>query len=102
MNPRIRKAAVLLLLVVGAQLWLFARDGLWGNDSTVVCGLVAFVVGIIPGIRGRLHRALVRVRRPSPRARGLVALSIALAACLYLYFTASWQHQPLEPRTHDE
>jgi hypothetical protein len=102
MSPRVRKLAVLLLLVVGVQLWLFARDGMWGSDSAVVCGLVAFIVGIIPGVRGRLRRALDGVRRPSPRARGIIALSIAIFAGLYLYVTASWQHQPLEPRIHDE
>ena len=102
MSSRVRKVTVLLLLAVGVQFWLLWRDGIWGSDLTVLAGVATFIGAIIPGIRRRLWRAFNHVRHPSPKTRGVVAVSIAVATSAYLIATASWQGRVLHPRVADE
>ena len=64
--------------------------------------LLAALLCAIPWVRNTLSSFLDRLRNPTPRARRVTTLGIALAASLYLFVTASLQHRDLTAKQQDE
>jgi hypothetical protein len=97
----VRRISVILLLVLGVQLWLVIGLGAWRPAelyAVAACALVA----LLPGVNRKVAAALERVRRPSAGVRRLVAVVIAVAATAYLYWTARRQGRDFVPLMHDE
>jgi hypothetical protein len=93
---------VVLLLVLGVQLWLVVGRGQFGSSPRPVWYVPVFLAAAIPYVARRFDRGLQRVRHPSERTRGRTAIAIGLAATAYLIFTGFNQQRDLIPKLHDE
>src|SRR5688572_3719876 len=102
MSPRARKVTALLLLAVGIQLWLIWAQGLWKSGPNLLVALGCFLFVVVPPFRRVIWETLAPARHPSPRVRGIVAVSLAVVSSVYLWATAAAQGRTLLPRFHDE
>ena len=62
MTPVMHKTAVVLLLVVGVQLWLLIGRGQYGSAPRPMIFLAAVAIASLPPIYRRVARSLDRVR----------------------------------------
>jgi len=102
MTPVMHKTAVVLLLVVGVQLWLLIGRGQYGSAPRAMTFVAAIAVASLPPVYRRVAAALDRVRHFSASRRAVVALAVFLIATPILYWTAAWQQRELFPKMHDE
>lgn len=108
MGPRSRQVWTVLLLGLGAALWLWVEyraEALHGHGLGPVRWLLigtAAAAGWFPGIRRVVVGALHRIRNPLPRALERATVAIGFAAACYFVFTAFYQDRDLFPKTHDE
>lgn len=100
--PRFRRIIILLLGVLGVQLWLLVGRSHWGTNLQLKLLLVTAVLTAVPPVSRRVAGWLDALRQPSPRARAIVALLIVPLAATLLYFTATFQDRLRFPATHDE
>src|SRR3954447_26948038 len=73
-----------LLLFVGLQLWLVVGHGMWGLGISRWIVLIAFLAALIPPVRRLIAFALDAIREPSPLARRITTIAIAVVATAYL------------------
>jgi hypothetical protein len=102
MTPVIHKTAVVLLLVVGVQLWLLLGRGQYGSAPRPLIFFGVLAAASLPPVYRRVARSLDRMRHLTPRRRALVALGVFFIATPLLYSTAAWQQRELFPKMHDE
>jgi hypothetical protein len=102
----LRQFAVALLLAAGPQAWILLGRSELGERRQVLAAVVAAGLGVIawivPGIRARVLAVWAKLAEPSPRAKVVTAVMIALLATVYLYATARGQHRDFAPVLHDE
>src|SRR5437016_7630043 len=97
---------VAAVLVLGVVAWFAlismsrkTREGVgWPLAST---GLAAAITAV-PSARRRIATLIDSIREPSRSTRWKIALAIALAATLYLLFTAIHQGRDLTAKEQDE
>jgi hypothetical protein len=102
MSRLMHKTAVVLLLVVGVQLWLLVGRGQYGAAPPLTIFLAGVVIASLPPVYRRVSAWLDRARDVTPRTRMLVALGVFLLATPLLYWTAVYQQRELFPKMHDE
>jgi hypothetical protein len=102
----LRQFGTMLLLAGGAQAWILLGRSDLGERRQVLAAalalLAAVVLWVVPALRVRVTSLAARLTDPSPRAKRLTAVAIALASCAYLYATARGQHRDFAPVLHDE
>ncbi|HYE18657.1 MAG TPA: hypothetical protein VEA69_09445 [Tepidisphaeraceae bacterium] len=103
-----RLFAALVLLALGAQ-WYVALD--FADDAPAdrrtlgrIAGAAALIVALfaVPALRRRAVRAVEFLRAPSPRARRITALALAVGAFAYFLTTALAAERQFRPALHDE
>ena len=102
MTPIMHKTAVVLLLVVGVQLWLLIGRGQYGSAPRPAIFFAIIAVTSLPPVYRRISRGLDRIRDVTPRRRMLIGVAIFVIATPLLYSTAVYQHRELFPKMHDE
>src|SRR5688572_10342404 len=102
MTPVMHKTAVVLLLVVGVQLWLLIGRGQYGAAPRALVFLTVVAVASLPPVFRRVSAWLDSVRRVTPRRRMLVAVGVFVVTTALLYATARYQRRELFPKMHDE
>lgn len=93
------------LVLAGLALWLTVGRGWrdWNAQAPVlVFGLILASLALVKPIRRVVLALGEAVRSPSPRARRVTAVVVALASAAYLLFTAIHQHRAMIPVWHDE
>src|SRR5437773_1384266 len=102
--------AALLLAGVAAFAWVAAHPSIspqapprrrmtWVHAAGIIA---AIALAVAPTPRRWIAAHLQRVRRPSPRARRLVATAIFAIAVAYILLIAWMQDRDLIPKFHDE
>lgn len=97
-----RRVIVVLLLVVGVQMWLILGHGLWGSNLQVLAMGVAAVIGVLPPVWRPVGWALDKVRLPTDRQRFWTAAGVGVFAFGFLWLMGLLQHRAMIPRMHDE
>jgi hypothetical protein len=97
-----RPIAVLLLLFLGALLWLALGNGRGiGITRWLIVALTA-VAATLPPVGNAIYCITEKIRRPSPRAIDWTALLIGIISAAYFIVTAFAQDRDLFPKTHDD
>src|SRR5215213_7251333 len=98
--------AVVVAVAAGFGLWLWLNLRVigprWGFAVPLAIGLIGMTPLLVPRVGDWATRHLDRLRTPDPTTGATIALAVALAAGLYLAFTAYVHGRPLFPRVHDE
>jgi hypothetical protein len=96
-----RKLAVGLLLIVGAQVWLIYGGVFWSNRAELVVGTALVVFCLIPPVNRFVAARLDRLRTASHRSIVISAIVICLLSigCLY---GLGYQIRRFHHRWHDE
>src|SRR5205814_1228699 len=102
LSRRARQVATALLLIVGVQLWLLVSHGNYGLTIQLKLLLAAFVLALISPVARAFTAALHSLRHPSPRARTIIAFSVALLTTAFVIFIARAQQRSFQPQYHDE
>jgi hypothetical protein len=102
MSAIVRNIVTVLLLVVGVQLWLIVGGWEPGRPPGPIVWAAILLVALVPPVNRRIVPALEWIAHPSPRARLIVAVVLALVAGVYLYFTAVAQQRDFFLKIHDE
>jgi len=91
---------IAIALAIGIVLFFLAGNDLNSLRATVVC--CAVIVSLVPFVSNGIARGLDRLRNPSPKTRGLIAVGIGVLGGFYLLGTASLQGRTLIPKMEDE
>jgi hypothetical protein len=102
MSAAARTIVVILLFVLGVQLWLVTGRGEWGNLPGPIVWTAVLLAALLPPANRRVAAALQSIARPSPRRRLVISFVLAIAAGAYLYFTAVRQQRDFFLKIHDE
>jgi hypothetical protein len=102
MRPNIRQVIAAAMLLLGAQLWLIVGRGDWGRNYQIELLGAVLLISLIPAVHRNAASRLDRVRSPSPAARRITTIVIALLATAYFVLSAKQQGTELVPRIHDE
>ena len=102
MSVTTRKLIIILLLIVGVQLWLLIGRSHWGTNLQLKLLAVIVVLSALPWVHRPIGQLLERLRQPTPRTRLVITCAIVPIAFTYLLYTANRQQRMLFPHTHDE
>jgi Dolichyl-phosphate-mannose-protein mannosyltransferase len=91
-----------IFLFLGIECWLVVGKGNYGHQNKPLMILAAIICGLIPPIRRAFNWLWQSVENPSPRARTFIAILIAIASALFLYWTQRFEKTPFQPKFHDE
>ncbi len=102
MSPTFRRVAVLLLLVVGVQLWLVIGRGEYGAAPTIWVMTPLIAIASLPPVFRRTTRAIDRLRQLSPRGRAVGAAVVFVVAAAFFIWSGAMQGREPFPKIHDE
>src|SRR5690349_16836650 len=102
----LRQFVTMLLLAVGAQVWIGLGRAEVGEGRQVVAALLAVVaavvIWVVPAWRVRAAALSQKLSAETCRGKAMTAVAIALLSCIYLYVTARGQGRDFAPILHDE
>src|SRR5205823_7192796 len=102
MSANVRRVALLLLLLLGVQLWLVIGHGQYGTAPRLSVVATIFLICSLPPIHRRISAWLDEWRHPSPAARAIGSLVVFALATALLIWCGFYQHRDLIPKIHDE
>lgn len=97
-----RRVMVLLLCIVGVQVWLIFGHGLWGSNLQIKAMAAALIIAMLPPVWRPVAWVLDRVRHPTDRQRFRTAAGVGVFALGFLLLMARLQDRQWIPRMHDE
>ena len=98
-TPRSRQLISLLLVALGAGLWIALGTG---HGIGSVRWIIIGCCGALGAVASRLGRGPERLRNPSSWAVGRTAVLVWFVATAYFILTAFLQNRDLFPKTHDD
>jgi hypothetical protein len=102
MSQRTRQLAVVLLLVVGVELFLFHGNPFIITMRHWLIALGIIIASMLPSVRKWVGGPLERLRAPAPGTTARTAIIIGLISVGYFYALVSYRHRPLTFLYHDE
>ncbi|HEY7087774.1 MAG TPA: glycosyltransferase family 39 protein, partial [Tepidisphaeraceae bacterium] len=102
LRPGVRSWVAGLLVIVGIQCWLIFGRSDYGRNIQLKLLLATLILGLIPPVNRLFGAFLDRIRRPSPQAMWITAVTIAILSALYFPFTGWYQGRNFMPKWQDE
>src|SRR5215471_72836 len=100
-SPRRPWPLILGLLLLCVALFAISPEPRSHLAADVVA-LAASLLAVIPGFTHRIEPILQKLRRPSTRAKAIIAVLLFVASNQYFLFSAQHAGRPLVPVFHDE